>query len=100
MARCILFQGHLDVKYKLQNNKDAEVFRINMRNLANGQLHKVNIKRQADILHVQVLHYILLTVILIVSVNCGVSILNTSLMCEEAKVYKAEVVSARMSCIK
>ncbi|KAI1905287.1 hypothetical protein AGOR_G00014550 [Albula goreensis] len=49
--------GHLDVKYKLQNNKDAEVFRMNMRNLANGQLHKVNIKRQADILHVQVDQY-------------------------------------------
>uniref|UniRef100_A0A8C1RGK3 Contactin associated protein like 3 n=1 Tax=Cyprinus carpio TaxID=7962 RepID=A0A8C1RGK3_CYPCA len=31
--------GHLDVKYKLQHNRDAEVFRASGRNLANGQLH-------------------------------------------------------------
>uniref|UniRef100_A0A8C1X5C8 Contactin associated protein like 3 n=1 Tax=Cyprinus carpio TaxID=7962 RepID=A0A8C1X5C8_CYPCA len=35
--------GHLDVKYKLQHNRDAEVFRASGRNLANGQLHRVNL---------------------------------------------------------
>uniref|UniRef100_A0A8C2JKG5 Contactin associated protein like 3 n=1 Tax=Cyprinus carpio TaxID=7962 RepID=A0A8C2JKG5_CYPCA len=34
--------GHLDVKYKLQHNRDAEVFRASGRNLANGQLHRVS----------------------------------------------------------
>uniref|UniRef100_A0A9J8AXI7 Contactin associated protein like 3 n=1 Tax=Cyprinus carpio carpio TaxID=630221 RepID=A0A9J8AXI7_CYPCA len=34
--------GHLDVRYKLQHNRDAEVFRASGRNLANGLLHRVN----------------------------------------------------------
>uniref|UniRef100_A0A8C2KHB0 Contactin associated protein like 3 n=1 Tax=Cyprinus carpio TaxID=7962 RepID=A0A8C2KHB0_CYPCA len=32
--------GHLDVRYKLQHNRDAEVFRASGRNLANGLLHR------------------------------------------------------------
>ncbi|XP_048874781.1 contactin-associated protein-like 5 isoform X1 [Brienomyrus brachyistius] len=46
--------GYLDIKYKLQNTKDAEVFRISTRNIANGLIHKVLIKRQADALSVQI----------------------------------------------
>uniref|UniRef100_A0A3B1JKS1 Contactin associated protein like 3 n=1 Tax=Astyanax mexicanus TaxID=7994 RepID=A0A3B1JKS1_ASTMX len=46
--------GHLDVKYKLQSNRDAEVFRSNARNLANGQLHQVSIRRVSESLSVQV----------------------------------------------
>uniref|UniRef100_A0A4W4FMW8 Contactin associated protein like 3 n=1 Tax=Electrophorus electricus TaxID=8005 RepID=A0A4W4FMW8_ELEEL len=46
--------GQLDVKYKLQSNKEAEVFRSNTRNLANGQLHRVSIRRHAESLSVQV----------------------------------------------
>uniref|UniRef100_A0AAY4B570 Contactin associated protein like 3 n=1 Tax=Denticeps clupeoides TaxID=299321 RepID=A0AAY4B570_9TELE len=33
--------GQLDIKYKLQSAKDAEVFKSSSRNLANGQLHRV-----------------------------------------------------------
>uniref|UniRef100_A0A9J7ZER6 Contactin associated protein like 3 n=1 Tax=Cyprinus carpio carpio TaxID=630221 RepID=A0A9J7ZER6_CYPCA len=36
--------GHLDVRYKLQHNRDAEVFRASGRNLANGLLHRVSTK--------------------------------------------------------
>ncbi|KPP78176.1 hypothetical protein Z043_102337, partial [Scleropages formosus] len=46
--------GYLEVKYKLQNEKDVEVFKVNTRNIANGQLHKVVIKRQAEALTVQI----------------------------------------------
>ncbi|XP_076876738.1 LOW QUALITY PROTEIN: contactin-associated protein-like 5 [Brachyhypopomus gauderio] len=46
--------GQLDVKYKLQSNREAEVFRSNTRNLANGQLHRVAIRRQAEILNIQI----------------------------------------------
>ncbi|KAL4617566.1 contactin-associated protein-like 5, partial [Arapaima gigas] len=46
--------GYLDVKYKLQNNKDVEIFKVKTRNMANGQLHKVVIKRHAEALKVQV----------------------------------------------
>uniref|UniRef100_A0A8C1W409 Contactin associated protein like 3 n=1 Tax=Cyprinus carpio TaxID=7962 RepID=A0A8C1W409_CYPCA len=37
--------GHLDVRYKLQHNRDAEVFRASGRNLANGLLHRVSVQR-------------------------------------------------------
>ncbi|XP_049324954.1 contactin-associated protein-like 5 isoform X2 [Astyanax mexicanus] len=46
--------GHLDVKYKLQSNRDAEVFQSNARNLANGQLHQVSIRRVSESLSVQI----------------------------------------------
>ncbi|MBN3295402.1 CNTP5 protein, partial [Amia calva] len=46
--------GHLNIKYRLQNNKEAEMFRIYARNLANGQLHKVSIRREAQELSVQI----------------------------------------------
>lgn len=52
---CYIFSvGHLDVKYKLQSNRDAEVFRTITRNLANGQLHTISIRRQAENLYIQV----------------------------------------------
>ncbi|XP_062340357.1 contactin-associated protein-like 5 isoform X1 [Osmerus eperlanus] len=46
--------GYLDVKYKLQMNKDAEVMRTNVRNLANGQLHRVSIRRLSEAVAVQI----------------------------------------------
>uniref|UniRef100_A0A6Q2XIL3 Contactin associated protein like 3 n=1 Tax=Esox lucius TaxID=8010 RepID=A0A6Q2XIL3_ESOLU len=46
--------GYLDIKYKLENNRDAEVFRTNVRNLANGQLHRVSIRRLLETVSVQV----------------------------------------------
>ncbi|XP_031414922.1 contactin-associated protein-like 4 isoform X2 [Clupea harengus] len=46
--------GHLDVKYKLESNREVEVFKPSTRNLANGQLHTVSIRRQAENLYIQV----------------------------------------------
>ncbi|XP_016118206.1 contactin-associated protein-like 5, partial [Sinocyclocheilus grahami] len=46
--------GHLDVKYKLQHNRDAEVFRASGRNLANGLLHRVSVQRLTETLSIQV----------------------------------------------
>ncbi|XP_036451045.1 contactin-associated protein-like 5 [Colossoma macropomum] len=46
--------GQLDVKYKLQNNRDAEVFRSSVRNLANGQLHRVSVRRVSESLSIQI----------------------------------------------
>ncbi|XP_029564510.1 contactin-associated protein-like 4 isoform X3 [Salmo trutta] len=46
--------GYLDVKYKLQNSRDAEVFRTSIRNLANGQLHRVSIRRISETVSVQI----------------------------------------------
>uniref|UniRef100_A0A673MDL8 Contactin associated protein like 3 n=1 Tax=Sinocyclocheilus rhinocerous TaxID=307959 RepID=A0A673MDL8_9TELE len=46
--------GHLDIKYKLQHNRDAEVFRASGRNLANGQLHRVSVQRLTETLSIQV----------------------------------------------
>ncbi|XP_020314046.1 contactin-associated protein-like 4 isoform X2 [Oncorhynchus kisutch] len=46
--------GYLDVKYKLQNSRDAEVFRTSIRNLANGQLHRVSIRRISETVRVQI----------------------------------------------
>ncbi|CAB1318089.1 unnamed protein product, partial [Coregonus sp. 'balchen'] len=45
--------GYLDVKYKLQNSRDAEVIRTSIRNLANGQLHRVSIRRISETVSVQ-----------------------------------------------
>uniref|UniRef100_A0A671NE08 Contactin-associated protein-like 4 n=1 Tax=Sinocyclocheilus anshuiensis TaxID=1608454 RepID=A0A671NE08_9TELE len=47
--------GHLDVRYKLQHNRDAEVFRASGRNLANGLLHRVSVQRLTETLSIQVL---------------------------------------------
>ncbi|KAK6315599.1 hypothetical protein J4Q44_G00131230 [Coregonus suidteri] len=46
--------GYLDVKYKLQNSRDAEVIRTSIRNLANGQLHRVSIRRISETVSVQI----------------------------------------------
>ncbi|KAK3521327.1 hypothetical protein QTP70_003170 [Hemibagrus guttatus] len=46
--------GQLEVKYKLQNNRDPDVFRSSMKNLANGQLHRVSIRRVLESLSIQI----------------------------------------------
>ncbi|XP_058268680.1 contactin-associated protein-like 4 isoform X3 [Hemibagrus wyckioides] len=46
--------GHLEVKYKLQNNRNPDVFRSSMKNLANGQLHRVSIRRALESLSIQI----------------------------------------------
>ncbi|XP_030298808.1 contactin-associated protein-like 4 isoform X2 [Sparus aurata] len=44
----------LEVRYRLDSTKDAEVLRSKVRNLANGQLHAVTISRLADAVSVQI----------------------------------------------
>ncbi|XP_046717176.1 contactin-associated protein-like 4 isoform X2 [Silurus meridionalis] len=46
--------GQLEVKYKLQNNRDADVFRSSAKSLANGQLHRVSIRRVLENLSIQI----------------------------------------------
>lgn len=44
----------LEVRYRLDSSRDAEILRSNVRNLANGHLHAVTINRWADTVFVQV----------------------------------------------
>uniref|UniRef100_A0A3P9J945 Contactin associated protein like 3 n=1 Tax=Oryzias latipes TaxID=8090 RepID=A0A3P9J945_ORYLA len=44
----------LEVRYKLDSSRDAEVLWSSMRNLANGQLHSVTVQRRAQAVLVQV----------------------------------------------
>uniref|UniRef100_UPI0037E86000 contactin-associated protein-like 4 n=1 Tax=Semicossyphus pulcher TaxID=241346 RepID=UPI0037E86000 len=52
----VLLSKHdkLEVRYRLDSSKDAEVLRSKVRNLANGQLHAVTISRLADAASVQI----------------------------------------------
>uniref|UniRef100_A0A3Q1K2B8 Contactin associated protein like 3 n=1 Tax=Anabas testudineus TaxID=64144 RepID=A0A3Q1K2B8_ANATE len=43
----------LEVRYKLDSSREAEVLRSRVRSLANGQLHSVSIKRMTDSVSVQ-----------------------------------------------
>uniref|UniRef100_A0A8C7CJ10 Contactin-associated protein-like 4 n=1 Tax=Oncorhynchus kisutch TaxID=8019 RepID=A0A8C7CJ10_ONCKI len=63
--------GYLDVKYKLQNSRDAEVFRTSVRNLANGQLHRVSIRRLSETVSVQVIYSLTVQGIYYVTVQSG-----------------------------
>ena len=47
-------EDKLEVRYKLDSSRDAEVLRSSVKNLANGQLHTVIIGRQTDSVSVQV----------------------------------------------
>uniref|UniRef100_A0A3P9DC68 Contactin-associated protein-like 4 n=1 Tax=Maylandia zebra TaxID=106582 RepID=A0A3P9DC68_9CICH len=52
----VLINKHdkLEVRYKLDSSRDTEVLRSKVRNLANGQLHTVSIRRLTDSVSVQV----------------------------------------------
>lgn len=49
-----MYEDKLEVRYKLDSSRDAEVLRSSVRNVANGQLHTVTIKRLTDSVSVQV----------------------------------------------
>uniref|UniRef100_A0A668T4E3 Contactin associated protein like 3 n=1 Tax=Oreochromis aureus TaxID=47969 RepID=A0A668T4E3_OREAU len=55
----------LEVRYRLDSSKDAEILRSKVKNLADRQLHVVTISRLADVVSVQVIH----TLITILSVH-------------------------------
>ncbi|XP_032397563.1 contactin-associated protein-like 4 [Etheostoma spectabile] len=44
----------LEVRYRLDSGKDAEILRSKVRNLANGQLHAVTIRRLGDAVSLQI----------------------------------------------
>uniref|UniRef100_A0A4W6CP11 Contactin associated protein like 3 n=1 Tax=Lates calcarifer TaxID=8187 RepID=A0A4W6CP11_LATCA len=54
LALLINKHDELEVRYKLDSSRDAEVWRSRVRSLANGQLHTVSIRRLTDSVSVQV----------------------------------------------
>ncbi|KAM9844315.1 contactin-associated protein-like 4 [Aulostomus maculatus] len=54
LALLINKHDELEVRYKLDSSREAEVLRSRVRSLANGQLHTVSIRRLADSVSVQV----------------------------------------------
>uniref|UniRef100_A0A667X365 Contactin associated protein like 3 n=1 Tax=Myripristis murdjan TaxID=586833 RepID=A0A667X365_9TELE len=56
LAVLVNSEDKLEVRYKLDSSREAEVLRSRVRSLANGQLHTVTISRLADTVSVQVTH--------------------------------------------
>ncbi|KAM3866155.1 contactin-associated protein-like 4 [Diretmus argenteus] len=54
LALLINKHDKLELRYKLENSREAEVLRSRVRNLANRQLHSVTIRRLADTVSVQI----------------------------------------------
>uniref|UniRef100_A0A672JQQ9 Contactin associated protein like 3 n=1 Tax=Salarias fasciatus TaxID=181472 RepID=A0A672JQQ9_SALFA len=54
LALLINKHDKLEVRYKLDSGREAEVLRSRARSLANGQLHTVSIRRRSDSVSVQV----------------------------------------------
>ncbi|KAK9408272.1 contactin-associated protein-like 4 [Crotalus adamanteus] len=46
--------GSLQIRYKLDSHRDPDIFSINFKNMADGQLHRVKIKREEEKLFVEV----------------------------------------------
>ncbi|KAM9349240.1 contactin-associated protein-like 4 [Symphorus nematophorus] len=54
LALLINKHDKLEVRYKLDSSREAEVLRSRVRSLANGQLHTVTIRRLSDFVSVQI----------------------------------------------
>ncbi|KAM3844855.1 contactin-associated protein-like 4 [Vipera latastei] len=46
--------GSLQIRYKLDSHRDPDIFSINFKNMADGHLHRVKIKREEEKLFVEV----------------------------------------------
>ncbi|KAM6469907.1 contactin-associated protein-like 4 isoform 1-T1 [Liasis olivaceus] len=46
--------GSLQIRYKLDSHRDPDIFSINFKSMADGQLHRVKIKREEEKLFVEV----------------------------------------------
>lgn len=46
--------GSLQIRYKLDSHRDPDIFSINLKSMADGQLHRVKIKREEEKLFVEV----------------------------------------------
>ena len=55
-VRVCVCEDKLEVRYKLDGGRDAEVLRSRARSLADGQLHTVTIRRLSDSVSLQVTH--------------------------------------------
>lgn len=51
---CLCAADKLEVRYKLDSSRGAEVLRSKVRSLANGQLHTVTVRRLTDSVSMQV----------------------------------------------
>uniref|UniRef100_A0A8B9CX69 Contactin associated protein family member 4 n=1 Tax=Anser brachyrhynchus TaxID=132585 RepID=A0A8B9CX69_9AVES len=49
--------GSLQIRYKLDSHQDPDVFTINFRSMADGQLHHVKINREEEMLLVEVIQF-------------------------------------------
>uniref|UniRef100_A0A3Q3WVP5 Uncharacterized protein n=1 Tax=Mola mola TaxID=94237 RepID=A0A3Q3WVP5_MOLML len=67
LALLINKHDKLEVRYKLDSSRDAEVLRSRARSLANGQLHSVSIRRLSDCVSVQVTRHTQINATLLVS---------------------------------
>lgn len=47
--------GSLQIRYKLDSHRDPDIFSINFKSMADGQLHRVKIKREEEKLFVEVM---------------------------------------------
>lgn len=47
--------GSLQIRYKLDSHRDPDIFSINFKNMADGHLHRVKIKREEEKLFVEVM---------------------------------------------
>lgn len=52
----LLTTDKLEVRYRLDSSKDAEILRSKVKNLADRQLHVITISRLADVVSMQVTH--------------------------------------------
>nr|XP_057947216.1 contactin-associated protein-like 4 [Doryrhamphus excisus] len=57
LALLINKHDKLEVRYKLQSSREAEVLRSRSKNLADGRLHTVTIRRTTDVVYLQVDQY-------------------------------------------
>ncbi|XP_062904740.1 contactin-associated protein-like 5 [Mobula hypostoma] len=60
MAVVLSSNGSLQIRYKLDNNKDPSTISIDDRSLANGQLHSVKIDREGRDIYVQINQFLAL----------------------------------------
>ncbi|XP_051876329.1 contactin-associated protein-like 5 isoform X3 [Pristis pectinata] len=56
LAVMLLQNGSLQVRYRLANSKDPDIFNINSGNLADGLLHSVKIDREGPSVYVEIDH--------------------------------------------
>ncbi|XP_067843200.1 contactin-associated protein-like 5 [Heptranchias perlo] len=57
LAVILLRNGSLQIRYRLDNDKDPDIFSLDSGNLADGHLHRVKIDREGPRVHVEIDHF-------------------------------------------